>query len=90
MSRGLKSTRRSCEPLSPGLYRHYKGGMYRVLHLATDEATLTKSVVYMSLETGRVWVKSVDEWYKPIMPDIEGITHRYQRLDATDDVGPIP
>ena len=46
--------------VKPGVYEHYKGGLYRVLcsgqHTETDEAV----VVYEAVKDGRVWVRPVE------------------------------
>jgi hypothetical protein len=36
----------------PGLYRHYKGGHYRVLGVAVHESTGAKLVIYRSYDVG--------------------------------------
>ena len=42
----------------PGLYRHYKGGEYRVLGLARHSETLEPLVVYQALYgAGGLWVR---------------------------------
>lgn len=42
----------------PGIYRHYKGGTYRALHVARHSEDPTQElVVYESLEKGGVWVR---------------------------------
>ena len=43
--------------LRTGLYRHYKGGEYELLALGTDSETLEDTVIYRSIENGRVWVR---------------------------------
>jgi hypothetical protein len=43
--------------LVPGLYRHYKGGLYQVLYLARHSETEEQLVVYRSLAEGGVWVR---------------------------------
>jgi len=43
--------------IEPGLYRHYKGGLYEVLHLARHSETEEQLVVYRSLSEGGVWVR---------------------------------
>jgi len=48
--------------MTGALYRHYKGGLYRLLMDATDEATMTQVVIYRSEETGRVWVRPRASW----------------------------
>lgn len=35
--------------MEPGVYRHYKGKLYRVLYVATHSETLEKLVVYQAL-----------------------------------------
>lgn len=45
-----------------GPHRHYKGGIYRVIAHATDEATGQPVVVYRSEQDGRMWVRSLENW----------------------------
>jgi hypothetical protein len=52
---------------TPGVYRHFKGGMYLALMLAKDSETEEDTVVYIPLyykeesET-RAWVRSLDNF----------------------------
>ena len=44
--------------LKLGIYRHYKGKEYRVLHLATHSETMEQLVVYQALyDEFQVWVR---------------------------------
>jgi len=43
--------------IQPGLYRHHKGGLYQVLHMARHSETEEQLVVYRSLSQGGVWVR---------------------------------
>ncbi len=46
-----------------GKYRHFKGGEYEVLYLATDSETLEEVVVYRALYGERgVWVRPAKMW----------------------------
>jgi hypothetical protein len=46
------------------LYEHYKGGLYRVLaEVARHTETGEDVVVYMSVETGLVWVRPAELFY---------------------------
>ena len=51
----------------PGVYRHFKGGMYLALMLAKDSETEQDFVVYIPLydkpESGtRAWIRCVDDF----------------------------
>lgn len=43
--------------VAPGRYRHYKGGEYEVLGVATHSEFGTEHVVYRSVEDGAWWVR---------------------------------
>ncbi len=58
-----------------GKYRHFKGGEYEVLYIATDSETLEKVVVYRALYGERgVWVRPAKMWNE--MVEREGKTYR--------------
>lgn len=45
------------EVMLQGVYRHYKGGEYRALSLATHTETAERMVVYQSLKDEQIWVR---------------------------------
>ena len=49
--------------LRPGLYRHFKGNLYRLLYVAKHSETLEPMVVYQALygEMG-IWVRPAAMW----------------------------
>ncbi len=53
---------------SPGIYRHYKGGLYRVLFNATESTNGPHNgrelVVYVSLAKGAIRVRAEDEFHE--------------------------
>ena len=56
--------------LKPGLYRHFKGNLYRLLYVAKHSETLEPMVVYQALygEMG-VWVRPAAMWNEHIDRD---------------------
>ena len=56
--------------LKPGLYRHFKGNLYRLLYVARHSETLEPMVVYQALygEQG-IWVRPALMWNEHIDRD---------------------
>lgn len=54
------------------LFRHYKGGLYRLLLEATDEVTGKPYYVYRSEADGRVWVRSAENWNSTVHEEVPG------------------
>ncbi len=52
-----------------GKYRHYKGGEYRVLQLATHTETEEQMVVYQSLKDERVWARPLAHFLEEVILD---------------------
>jgi len=47
----------------PGkIYRHYKGGLYRVLHLSTHTETEEILVNYQSIHFGSYYSRPLNSW----------------------------
>jgi len=54
----------------PGRYRHFKGGEYEVLYVATHSETLEPYVVYRALYGERgVWVRPAAMWNETVVRD---------------------
>lgn len=53
-----------------GIYRHYKGGFYRVKYLALHSEDLSQVVVYESCADGQVWVRPLEMFQEDIEPGI--------------------
>lgn len=49
----------------PGMYRHFKGGLYLVLGYGTHSETLKPMVIYKHVGEERLWVRPLHEWNKP-------------------------
>ena len=56
--------------LSPGLYRHFKGNLYKLLYVAKHSETLEEMVVYQALygEQG-IWVRPASMWNEHVERD---------------------
>jgi hypothetical protein len=59
------------EPLiRAGIYRHYKGGMYKVIAIAMHTETREEMVVYRSLDDERqLWVRPLEMFRERIKVD---------------------
>ena len=56
--------------LKPGLYRHFKGNLYRLLYVAKHSETLEELVVYQALygDMG-IWVRPAAMWNEHVERD---------------------
>lgn len=56
--------------LKPGIYRHFKGNLYRLIGIASHSETLEPMVVYQALygEKG-LWVRPAAMWSETISKD---------------------
>lgn len=65
-----------------GLYRHFKGNLYRVLYIAKHSETLEEMVVYQALYGEHsIWVRPLSMWEETVLRD--GIS--YQRFTYVGD-----
>lgn len=64
-----------------GRYRHYKGGLYRVIGIARHSESREQLVVYVAeTDTAEMWVRPASMFFEDI--DIEGRRlPRFTRLD---------
>lgn len=56
--------------LNPGLYRHFKGNLYRLLYVAKHSENLEPMVVYQALygDMG-IWVRPASMWSEHVERD---------------------
>lgn len=71
------------------LWRHYKGGIYRILHLGQLEATCAPVVIYQDVRphprSAPVWVRTLADFMSYATPLIEpqhGHTWRFERQEC--------
>ena len=56
--------------LKPGVYRHFKGNLYRLITVARHSETLEEMVVYQALYgEGGYWVRPAAMWAEHVEKD---------------------
>lgn len=64
----------------PGLYRHFKGGEYRLIGIASHSETLEPMVVYQALYgEGGLWVRPAAMWDETVLYQGEEVK-RFTRI----------
>ena len=73
------------EPIKLGIYRHYKGGEYRILGEARLTDKEAKMVVYESLRDGQLWIRPVKEFLSEV--EIRRwVAHHRQRRSVVGNI----
>lgn len=62
------------------LYQHHEGGLYRILHHATDEATKQPVIVYQALQDDSIWVRTKDDFFETVHGEELGKAVRVRRF----------
>lgn len=44
------------------LWKHYKGGTYRIVTTCVDENSLEPLIIYQSIKYGTTWARSFKDW----------------------------
>ena len=70
--------------LSPGgLYRHFKGGIYRVTDIATHTETGEQLVIYMNMDTRKVYARPYEMFASKVdktkYPDVSQ-EYRFEKI----------
>ena len=65
-----------------GLYRHYRGGLYEVMHNGHMEKTLEPVVVYKQhgKPDGMIFVRPLDEFEEDVVADDAAIRPRFEKV----------
>ncbi len=64
-----------------GVYRHYKGNLYRVLCVARHSETLTDLVVYQDVaDAAKIWARPASMWYEEVEVDNVRMT-RFRQVE---------
>lgn len=66
------------------VYKHFKGGLYKTLHIAKDSTSLTDVVVYQNIDSKEIWVRSLKEFLEVLdtakYPDATQV-HRFEIVE---------
>jgi hypothetical protein len=74
--------------IEPGqVYRHYKGGLYVIVAVAIDEASLEPMVVYRSNRRGTTWIRTLANFIERIKMEVGGgfASHHVPRFHREAD-----
>jgi hypothetical protein len=55
--------------IEPGMYRHFKGGLYEVLDTVIDSETLSTMVLYRPVGAPDLWVRPYDMFVSTVERD---------------------
>ena len=70
--------------IKKGLYRHFKGNIYRILHIAKHSETLEEMVVYQAMYgEGGIWVRPLSMFEEEIERDGKTI-RRFSPITAEE------
>ena len=77
----MKQPIRPIERDIEGLYRHYKGGVYRVVCLAHHSETLEDMVIYEPLDSNTgYWARPASMWDE--MVEVDGVLRpRFEKVE---------
>lgn len=65
--------------VQPGQYQHFKGGVYRVMSVATHSETGEHYVIYTSEKSGELWIRPLSMFTELV--SVDGRTRaRFERL----------
>ena len=54
-------------------YRHYKGGTYEIITMASNASDRSPMVVYRSVDFGSIYVRPLSEWEETVSDSERGV-----------------
>lgn len=70
------------EPQPGELWRHFQGGLHRVVALAVEDDTGREMVVYTSIEDGRTWCRLMARWMNLVTTGDGTTVRRFVRVEG--------
>ena len=70
----------------PGMYEHYKGGKYVLLHIGRlSEAREVRMAVYLSCTNGEIWIRPLSMFQEFVRVDERGLIPRFKYIPSLYD-----
>lgn len=70
--------------MKQGLYRHYKGNLYRLLYIARHSETLEEMVIYQDVNNPeKIWARPASMWEETVEVGGERVS-RFQYLGGEE------
>lgn len=70
--------------MKQGLYRHYKGNLYRLLYIARHSETLEEMVIYQDVNCPeKIWARPASMWEETVEVGGERVS-RFQYLGGEE------
>jgi len=44
-----------------GIYKHFKGHLYKVLYVGKDVNDLSEKVIYQNIDSEEIWIRDINE-----------------------------
>jgi len=63
------------------LYKHYKGGTYRVLFMTKHTTTDELLVIYQSQEFGSYHARPLEEWFHNVNKENDKLVYRFISIE---------
>ena len=58
-----------------GIYKHYKGNLYKVLMIGTNSETLELMIVYQAMYgDNKIWIRPASMWNEIVIVDSKSVS----------------
>lgn len=76
--------------ITPGVYRHYKGNTYRVLHMVLHSETMEELVVYQDVNNPeKIWARPARMWNETVL--VDGVERkRFELIESEFTIKRLP
>lgn len=64
-----------------GIYRHFRGAIYRVIGLATHSESFSELVVYVD-KNGKMWARPKDSFFERVEVEPGVFVSRFEKVEG--------